>query len=304
VVDTSKYEGGGAPVVADDSTISLPFGISTPTFTPPVPRRFDRPGIAWNSRWSPLYLSGPGETGTTGVMAGQNGMSGARNGYAYQFYVDGDQLAPVGYSPETIARMQRKLIQAGLLDPKEVSKFGVWTRTEAQAYEAVLSHANLHGQSASQALSWLSQNPPEAAKDTGQGQSTPLIYRLPNARDVARTADDVASATLGRKLTDEERSQFVSAYMQTVRSSQYSSWAVSQQQDAAMAGGASAPFSLDGETAKGAAAAASAPSVYDAPSMNTAAADFAQRSDPGGVEAHGAADFYAKLLDTIGVNYG
>lgn len=72
--------------------------------------------------------------------------------------------------PDQIPQLQLQLVQAGLLNPKQVRE-GLWDEASANAYANVLGFANAYGLSASDALTALVNNP-----DAGALKGLSLIH--------------------------------------------------------------------------------------------------------------------------------
>lgn len=137
-------------------------------------------------------------------------------------YANGAQMLPViqSWSPEDIDNVQRRMIQAGLLDSD--FRAGVWDQTSQQAFGQVLALANNMGQPWQNALAQYESGTPmqwdaktgtyvAGTKGTARTNS-PVITRFTSPDDLAATAQEVAQSKLGRSFTPDELSKFVAAY--------------------------------------------------------------------------------------------
>lgn len=127
-------------------------------------------------------------------------------------YFEGDQWGPGSLPDEARDQLQRALIQAGLLDPKDYQP-GVWDAASAAAYRDLLRESNGSG------MGWkvnLQRRLDLAAQGLinikGARKRAPLTVQLTSPTEIKARADDAAPELLGRKLTDSEVSPFVKAY--------------------------------------------------------------------------------------------
>jgi len=112
----------------------------------------------------------------------------------------------VGLSPESVATVQRTLIDWGALDPEEVV-LGVWGPAEAQQMNQVMTVANARGvqwtdASISQLMPTVFQDQTKAA--TPRSAFTPEPYRPMDPATVERTVKDSIRQMLGREPTEED----------------------------------------------------------------------------------------------------
>lgn len=82
-------------------------------------------------------------------------------------YVAGDEWAPVNSSPDEIEKLQRKLIEAGLIDPDHYVTPGVFDDTTRDAYKALLERSNAMGIDDGNTLAYLRSNPIQRAPAKG-----------------------------------------------------------------------------------------------------------------------------------------
>jgi hypothetical protein len=173
-------------------------------------------------------------------------------------YANGSQMLPVlqSWHPEDIDNLQRRMVGAGILD--QDYRKGVWDPTSQKAFAEVLGLANNMGRPWQDALAnYESGTPMQWDAKTGtyiQGTKgttrtrTPVITNYTSPDDLATTAQEVATAKLGRTFNPDELQKFIAAYH---------------------------------GTEKAAATAQSAGQDYTNPaSMKTAATTFAQQTDP------------------------
>lgn len=119
-------------------------------------------------------------------------------------YLNGDEFTPGSQSPEDVARLQRRLWQAGLLD--DDFSVGVWDSASVRGYRALLTFANSSGLEWQEALARYGEM---FDAETGgrfrpgdQAPEAPLPIRLTNPADVRNTAENVARHLLGRSNID------------------------------------------------------------------------------------------------------
>ena len=108
-------------------------------------------------------------------------------------YALGAELEPATWSPERIARLQRDLDEAGLLDmPYQPGRWG--TGDEIEAYERVLALANINSTTASDIISGYKANP-AMAKDKPTFQ--PKQYMVPDLDSIEQTVRSEVQSTVG-----------------------------------------------------------------------------------------------------------
>jgi len=112
----------------------------------------------------------------------------------------------VGLSPESVATVQRTLIDWGALDADEVV-LGVWGPTEAQQMNQVMTVANARGVQWTDAS--IAQLMPNVFKDqtkaaTPRAAFTPEPYRPMDPATVERTVTDSIRQMIGRDPTEED----------------------------------------------------------------------------------------------------
>lgn len=181
-------------------------------------------------------------------------------------YTDGQEWSPLN-DPQSIPSLQTALVQAGLLNPKNVRP-GVWDSASASAYRAALAFANVSGANVQDALGILIQN-----KKYGSAASAPGPYALLNPED-ARSAYRTAAQNLtGHDPSTNEQQQFA-AYYQSQERTAFNQKAV------ATTGGALTDVSP--------------------PSVSTAAEDFVKQQDPQSVMAYGMASRAAEFQQMLG----
>jgi hypothetical protein len=145
-----------------------------------------------------------------------------KQGQTAPAYANGAQNLPVlqNWTPSDIAAIQTRLINAGLLDKD--FRAGVWDTPSQQAFGEVLGLANNMGHPWQDALAtYESSTPMQWDAKTGtyvKGTAgtartrAPVVTRFTSPDDLATTAQEVATAKLGRSFTPEELQKFIAAY--------------------------------------------------------------------------------------------
>lgn len=195
-------------------------------------------------------------------------------------YFKGDERLPATLDSRQVTELQIKLIQAGILDTD--FRRGVYDPATEKAYESLLSYANASGLDKDDALAHYqagqsmeidpATGKPRARAGTGGVKRAPLTIRYANPQDVASMADEVASRRLGRKFRPEEMQKFISAYQGQEASSQKTEYAVGE------SGG----------------------SYTAAPSVETAAENFAEQTDPDQAFARRLMDYTGHINSLLG----
>lgn len=155
-------------------------------------------------------------------------------------YANGAQYLPVlqNWTPQEIAAVQTRLINAGLLD--EDFRSGVWDNPSQQAFGQVLALANNMGTPWQDAMRSYESSTPmvwdpktnsyiKGTPGTARTRA-PVVTRFTSPDDLAITAQEVATNKLGRSFTPEELQKFIAAYHGTEQTE-------AQNQAAAAAGG-------------------------------------------------------------------
>lgn len=177
-------------------------------------------------------------------------------------YISGDQWKVPLSDPESVPLLQQQLVQAGLLNPKEV-RYGTWDIASANAYSHVLGFANAYGLNANQALQVLISNP--SAQSAGSGGSTGPTIAFTNPQDVQTGFQNVSQNLTGQ---EQPTGDFVNAYHGL---------------EAAQAHGTGRNYT-------------------QAPSVQGAATQYLINKDPSEVQAYGAASRMQELYSMLGVN--
>ena len=195
-------------------------------------------------------------------------------------YFEGDERIPASLSSQQVAQIQRKLVQAGLLDDDFVGN--VWDTATETAYKSLLSYANATGLDKDDALmaymagQKMEIDPltgkPRARVGKGGTKRAPLTIRYANPQDIASTANEVAKRRLGRAFKPEELQQFVSAYHGQEAAAQKAEYAVAE------TGGAST----------------------EAPTAQAAAETFAEQADPDQAFARRLMDYTGHVNSLLG----
>lgn len=119
-------------------------------------------------------------------------------------YTEADKFGPAA-DPTNIPTIQAEMIQAGLLNAKDVRP-GVWDSASANAYGDVLSFANQNGLNAADALTLMTANPPLGSKTQGPG---PRTIAFTNPQDAATTYQNVSQQLTGQ---EQDPAQFIQQY--------------------------------------------------------------------------------------------
>jgi hypothetical protein len=232
------------------------------------------------------FLGLPANTAspTSILAADQAAQEKWKQGDVAPAYASGAQNLPVlqNWTPGDIATIQTRLIKAGLLD--QDFRSGVWDKPSQEAFGQVLGLANNMGHPWQDALAtYESATPMQWDAKTGtfvKGTAgtartrAPVVTRFTSPDDLATTAQEVATAKLGRSFSPEELQKFISAYHGTEA-------AASSAQGAAAVGGGGG---------------------YTAPSDPTvavAAATFAKQTDPTAYNAEQFLPLVQKMTDLL-----
>ena len=186
--------------------------MTTPGFTPSSPP----PGAGGTSSTSVLGVPsgynpptqlqtsildfGPGQTAPSGAVGQTQTLYGTTPNA--QAYVPGDQYTLPFKDQTAIPQLQQQLVQAGLLNPKDV-RIGQWDATSADAYSKVLAFANQYGLNANQALDVFLNNPKlgTAGASTlgGSGTNASLFFPEANPADVSSSFQNVSQSLTGQE---------------------------------------------------------------------------------------------------------
>lgn len=128
-------------------------------------------------------------------------------------YYDGSEYAPRSLSPETRARLQQAMAQAGLIGDNDTYRLGVWDETSSKAYKKVLAYANQGGLDADTALQeLLAQQYDINGLPTGLEQDPGRVTATTSALTLEAQVQQAAQSRLGRRLKASEVSKFVSVF--------------------------------------------------------------------------------------------
>lgn len=200
-------------------------------------------------------------------------------------YGIGSDMMPVyqSWTPSDIDNLQRRMVAAGLLDQDYRS--GVWDDASSKAFTSVLGLANNMGQPWQNAMAQYETGTPmmwdaktgtfvQGKKGTARTNSAVSI-RFTNPDDLATAANGVAQAKLGRSFTPDELQRFVRAYHDT---------------EASTATSANAASGIGGG------------GYTEAPSVQTAAENFAKQTDPTAYNAESFLPLVQKMNDMLNTN--
>ncbi len=130
-------------------------------------------------------------------------------------YFEGDELAPATLDPAVIARLQRRLVAAGLLDDGTFYE-GAWDDLTIAAYKSVLGFANQNGIDATRSMDRLIATLPQSVKDARARAKALEVFQEPPyiKPDMATLAQDVKRyfrQEVGRDPTASEMAEFSGA---------------------------------------------------------------------------------------------
>lgn len=110
-------------------------------------------------------------------------------------YFEGDEYEPSTLPSEKIARLQRRLVSAGVLQSS--FHLGVWDEASTGAYRKLLKHANSRGQTVKASVSQFEQ----ANTDPGEGipDFTPDTFLKPDYAELEQAVKKTVEQRLGRK---------------------------------------------------------------------------------------------------------
>jgi hypothetical protein len=196
-VATSDPLGLGAPPVSADDTKPHYIGVqpwAAPTYPGATP--FSPPSTV-----PPLSpsLASVAPAVDPALPPGSIGVLGPR-------YLEGDENVLRGLSTEQLARMQTRMVQAGLIDKKERYRLGLADDTTVKAYYSLLGFANRYGISDDEALTRLESvplkdvTPPTPTTNTSTSTSTSVTPEA-TGRVTLRQAFE---KELGRAPSDRE----------------------------------------------------------------------------------------------------
>jgi hypothetical protein len=136
-------------------------------------------------------------------------------------YFDGDELAPATLDPAVIARLQRRLVAAGLLDD-DTFYVGAWDDLTIAAYKGVLGFANQNGIDATKSMDRLIATLPQSVKDARARAKQLKVFQEPPyiKPDMATLAQDVKRyfrQEVGRDPTAGEMAEFSAAMSSAYR---------------------------------------------------------------------------------------
>ncbi len=136
-------------------------------------------------------------------------------------YFEGDQLAPATLDPAVIARLQRRLVAAGLLE-NDTFYEGAWDDLTEAAYKTVLGFANKNGIDATKSMDRLIATLPQSVKDARARAEELKVFQEPPyiKPDMATLAQGVKAyfrQEVGRDPSDSEMAEFSGAMSSAYR---------------------------------------------------------------------------------------
>ncbi len=156
--------------------------------------------------------------------------SGLADDYAQdispQYHVT-DELIPLkeSWSPDRIAALQNQMVSSGLLKPRNY-QLGFWDAPSIAAYRELLGYSNVSGQDYTTTLANF-QATISKFGDTTTGANRvrqPFISELTDPNTLRDTLDAVSVRTMGRGLTEQEKSHFVDSFRATQQQAQQSKY--------------------------------------------------------------------------------
>lgn len=194
-------------------------------------------------------------------------------------YMEGDEWAPAGFGPATIAELQRQLADAGILDGK--FRIGVWDPSSRSAYKTLLETANGAGVDAPTALAnWQAGSEFDPDPEAGPARKGALTIRQSNPDDLRAVFRKSARSVLGMKIDDERLDRMVAAYQ--------AAEAAPQRQAYEMEGEFASPEDDLGGT------------ITEAPSAATFGEIEAREVDPLKADARKVVDQFANMVAMLG----
>ncbi|KKL26888.1 hypothetical protein LCGC14_2390720, partial [marine sediment metagenome] len=122
-------------------------------------------------------------------------------------YFEGDERAPQSLDGTVIARLQKRLVAAGLLNEDEYYA-GYWTEVSWLAYKTALGVANTNGTDVSKAIDELIRTLPQSIKDERDlDKFAEPPYLTPDYATLAQTVKRTMRNELGRDPTAGELAQ-------------------------------------------------------------------------------------------------
>lgn len=171
------------------------------------------------------YLGLPANTATAaGVLAADKAAQAQwAQGAPAAAYANGSQYLPViqQWSPQEIATVQTRMVNTGLLANTDY-RAGVWDAQSQKAFAEVLGVANnmgrpwqdaLQSYESGSAMMWDSKTNSYVKATPGTARTNShTVTSFTNPDDLATTAQEVATAKLGRSFTPQELQKFITAY--------------------------------------------------------------------------------------------
>lgn len=128
-------------------------------------------------------------------------------------YWDGDEYLPASLSPTEVARLQRQLEAAGVIEKGTKYRLGVWDEPSRSAYRSLLGYANASGLSIPDAI----RRYAESAVMNEEPDAGPTLptYRISHPDDLRATFESAAKSVIGRTNLDPQQIQrMIQAYQQ------------------------------------------------------------------------------------------
>lgn len=157
------------------------------------------------------------------VAADQAAQTQWAQGKTAPAYANGSQYLPViqSWSPQDIATVQGRMVNTGLLANTDY-RAGVWDQASQRAFGEVLGVANnmgrpwqdaLQSYESGTAMMWDSKTNSYVKATPGTARTNAhVVTNFTSPDDLATTAQEVATAKLGRSFTPQELQKFIAAY--------------------------------------------------------------------------------------------
>lgn len=109
-------------------------------------------------------------------------------------YFEGDESKPAIGPPEEIARLQKRMVSAGVLQSE--FHLGVWDQTSQSAYTRLLAHANARGQDVEQSI--VEYQNANIRPEEQLPEFSPDTYIKPDYAELENAVKDTVEKRLGR----------------------------------------------------------------------------------------------------------
>jgi len=208
--DDDPLDVGELPQLPTDS--SGPIGVPSDYETRP-----------WEYKFAPFDPSIPrrfGETASQELRRGDmTSVSTGKGGDDKWPYYDGDEFFPGQLPPESVAALQRKMAEIGLLSPSTRFRLGVWDDASRKAYRLLLAYANQQGMNYKQALTHMEATGMNFTVDelgniipVDQQTRAPLVTQTTDPEELKLVFRKAVIDTLGQGWDQGKIDQMVRSY--------------------------------------------------------------------------------------------